>query len=691
MEWTCHDKKSNSYILRYYLPCEPVCDAEVTSRRAKDLLRYCRENKIEAVMLYVDLHPYWYYAPDNIEHSKYYVEVLKPLIAKLREANVSYQLNYQNLIGSWDGGADLDYINQWENYVDYLGKESTCCACCCGEKFREIGGTKLKMWAETKPDALWIDDDIRIHNHRTSIRDYWAGRISAERPDYGCFCDNHMKQFNDKYKMHVTRKELVDGMLDGNSDYRKKWFDFASEMAVDTVEWIEKTVHSVSPDTKIAVMTSTPDVHRTEGRDWNKFLRGLSGDKRPLIRPTLGPYPESGPFQFFTAYHRLEQLKTNIKSQFGSLEFDFCPEIENTRFTRWSKSLAGTAYQINLTSFLGCRGMTLSIYDLEGCILDEEPEFADMLNNLRPFANKMAQEDMWYMESMGIGIVTAPARLTESFEGKKLTQYSQFATGRMWEEALLKAGIPCRYITPEEVGGCKCVALDNYTANMLTDAELEIAFSKGVILNAGAAKILCDRGFGKYIGVEVGETANCISASEILNNVTRSDGSVVRIPSRIDGGKWNNLTLKGAEQITRLVTPYGTEFTGIACFKNSLGGTVYTFAHNTSFGDGFYSNYRIELLKEICKEVAGEEMITVNNRAYAMTAVKKDNNVYHVFVGNLWADPQHGYTIEMPFNVNEAVWIDMDGNEHSAKVNGNTVICDDVNLGIYDCFVCRIS
>ena len=690
MEWTCHDESKNSYILRYYLPCERVCSAEVTERRGEDLIRYCKENKIEAVMLYVDLHPYWYYAPDNIEHTEYYVEVLKPLIAKLRDEGVSYQLNYQNLIGSWDGGADLDYINQWESYVDYMGKKSTCCACCFGEKFREIGGRKLKMWAETKPDALWIDDDIRIHNHRTSIRDLWAGRISSERLDFGCFCDNHMKQFNEKYGMNVTRNELVEGILDGNSDYRKKWFDFSSEMATDTVEWIEKTVHSVSPDTRIAVMTSTPDVHRTEGRDWNKFLKGLSGEKRPLIRPTLGAYAESGPFQFFTAYNMLEQLKTNIKSQFGSLEFDFCPEIENTRFTRWSKSVAGTSYQINLTSFLGCKGMTLSIYDLEGCILDEEPEFADMLNNLRPFANKMAQEDMWHMESMGIGIVTTPSRLTESFEGKKLTQYPQFSMGRIWEDTLVKAGIPCKYITPEEVGKCKAIALDNYTVNILTDEELKIALSKGVILNAGAAKTLCERGFGKYIGVEVCETVDCISASEILNNVTRSDGSVVIIPSRIDGGKWNNLTLNGAEQITRLVTPYGTEFTGIARFKNSLGGLVYTFAHNTSFGDGFYSNYRIELLKEMCKEVAEDEMIKVNNSAYAMTAVKKDGNVYHVFVGNLWADLQHGYVIEMPFEVKEAVWIDMQGNEHIAKTDGNKVICD-ADLGIYDCFVCRIN
>ena len=56
----------------------------------------------------------------------------------------------------------------------------------------------------------------------------------------------------------------------------------------------------------------------------------------------------------------------------------------------------------------------------------------------------------------------------------------------------------------------------------------------------------------------------------------------------------------------------------------------------------------------------------------------------------LWADLQHGYIVEMPFEVKKVVWIDMQGNKHIEKNDGNKVECD-ADLGIYDCFVCKIS
>ena len=36
-----------------------------------------------------------------------------------------------------------------------------------------------------------------------------------------------------------------------------------------------------------------------------------------------------------------------------------------------------------------------------------------------------------------------------------------------------KAGIPCKYITPDKIIGCVGVALDAYTADLLYDEEIE--------------------------------------------------------------------------------------------------------------------------------------------------------------------------------------------------------------------------
>ena len=93
MSWELK-KDQSTYILRYYLPCEPVYPKEVTEQRAKELIEFCLQNRMDAVMLYVDLNPNWYYMPDSIEHTDYYVPIVAELGKTLREHGISYQLNY---------------------------------------------------------------------------------------------------------------------------------------------------------------------------------------------------------------------------------------------------------------------------------------------------------------------------------------------------------------------------------------------------------------------------------------------------------------------------------------------------------------------------------------------------------------------------------------------------------------------
>ena len=325
MEWEINDK--STYILRYYLPLDPTYDETIFNKRGDELIQYCLNNHITAVMLYVDLNPNWYYSPDSLEHTRYYATLLQPVIEKLRENAISYQLNYQNLVGAWDGGANLNDVNQWENWVDQDGKASSGCACCLGSRFRAVAGQKLKLWAATKPDVIWIDDDIRFHNHLTAIGDLWSGKSSSYRVDYGCFCDEHIKKFNETYHLSYSRAKIVEGILSGG-DGRKRWMNFSGSVADEFASWIEKTIHEISPNTRIAVMTSTVDSHSVEGRNWNSFLHSLSGEHKPLLRPTFGPYKEGDPRAFFISYLAVEQLKENIKSQYGR-NVDFCPEIEN--------------------------------------------------------------------------------------------------------------------------------------------------------------------------------------------------------------------------------------------------------------------------------------------------------------------------------------------------------------------------
>ena len=685
MVWEINDK--STYILRYYLPLDPTYDETIFNKRGDELIQYCLNNHITAVMLYVDLNPNWYYSPDSLEHTRYYATLLQPVIEKLRENAISYQLNYQNLVGAWDGGANLNDVNQWENWVDQDGKASSGCACCLGSRFRAVAGQKLKLWAATKPDVIWIDDDVRFHNHLTAIGDLWSGKSSSYRVDYGCFCDEHIKKFNETYHLSYSRAKIVEGILSGG-DGRKRWMNFSGSVADEFASWIEKTIHEISPNTRIAVMTSTVDSHSVEGRNWNSFLHSLSGEHKPLLRPTFGPYKEGDPRAFFISYLAVEQLKENIKSQYGR-NVDFCPEIENTRFTCWSKSIAATKYQLFLSAFLGCRCITLSIFDLEGCVLEEEPEFAKMLIEMKPVLDVLSQYDLWQWGSEGIGFITSPDRIKDS--EKSVSSINELAEGRIWEHMLIKAGIPCKYVVPDAITEVNSVALDAYTVNLLTDEDLKYLLSKGVLLDAAAAEILANRGFSEYLGVQVGEKMKCVANCEVLEQFSRTDGSKVRIPARIDGYKWNNLILNGADRISTLITPLGSEHVGFSKYVNKLGGKVYVYAANGSFGDGFYTTYRVKMLKNICNDMAGAKLVEVDNSSYSLVASKKDKSERVVMVTNMNADTMDDICIRVPEDVKEAVFITQNGDQRETVINGNVISCSNASLKLYEGIVCLMK
>lgn len=693
MDWNLKQNKS-TYILRYYLPCEPVFDKKVTEQRQFDLLKLCQNADIKAVMFYVDSNSYWYYMPDNIKHTEYLVNIINETAIMLRSHNISYQLNYQNLFGAWDGGADLRDVNGWENYVDEKGTQSMGCGCTIGKKFREIAGYKLRLWAKTKPDVIWIDDDFRMHNHRTGIYDFWNGKSNREYLDFGCFCPEHIKSFNKLYNTSYTREEIVKACLAGGEPHkmRKMWLDFVNESVSETARWISKTVHDVSPDTKIAQMTSMPDVHAVEGRNWSDFLSNLSNGKKPIIRAHFGPFSEENPRDFNTSYTTFEQLKTNVESQYKR-DVDYCPEVENTRFTVWSKSLAATRYQLMLSAFLGCRGITLSIYDLEGCIFDEEKEFENLLIGAKPFLNSLSKMNLYNWETEGVALLTSPDRIERFKADNDMNGFEQLSEGRMWDKYLTKMGVPCKYTTPENLNKCKVVAVDGYTAKYLTDDEILNLLSKGVLIDSGAAKVFQDRGLSEHIGVTVGEKVNCIAATEVIKGYIRKDGSMVRVPSRIIGNKWNRLIIhEEAKQVTSLITPYGDELNGIVSYKNTLGGNVYTYAANGNLGDGFFTNYRVKLFKEILSNLSQNTLFEVNNPSFAITVVKKIENSAAIFVANLSSDCFNNISITTYKDAKTAYYFDENGNKKELQcIEKGKIILSNINLNIFDTIVIIVN
>lgn len=673
MVWSLKKDKF-SYILRYYLPCLPQYDAAVTERRADELIAFCKRARVSTVMLYVDLNPYWYYMPDSEAHADYVAEQMEMLAPRLRKAGLSYQLNYQNLFGSVDGNHDHKALCGWEDcYTDEFGEPSFGVGCMLSERFRAVALSKLKRFSKTCPDAIWIDDDIRIHNHRTELHTVLAGKKGKEELDFGCFCPLHMAAFSKKIGREISREEVRSALLAKGEprELAEKWRAFQREVCADMNRAIERTIHSVSPDTRVALMTSVPDVHAVEGRDWGEFLTALSGEHAPLIRSHFGPYMESDPREFINAYLLADQLRTNAEAQYTRGEIEYCPEIENTRFTRYAKSVGATTYQLDLSAFLGCRGVTLSIFDLEGCVLSEEYEWEHMLASHRPFCDRVTRE-LDGMKKYGIGLLTSPDRYPRSEKKSESHRLSATVQKRPFEGALARLGIPVAFVTPEKIGDMNAMILERGGVMQLTDEELLSCLSKGLLLDGGAAEEIEKRGFGAYLGVHSGEPVMQVAASERFTEHTHADGSAVIIPSRIGPGAYRDITLTGASALSYLYNPSGDKHPGFTYFENSLGGRVAIYAAEGDFGDGFASIHRVAVLRELFARL-DPALPIATLPAYGLCAVRRDENRTAVFLGNLWPDTVKGMSVRFEKTPVCAYMILANGRKKALKIEGNEV------------------
>ncbi len=584
-KWELAQNKA-TYILRYFLPRPPYVSNEMTSKRLKELISFCKRTHIDAVQFYVNLKDNWYYMPDTAVHAIGWAKEMQEFIPYIREAGISYQINFQNLIGATTGGADHRKDLDWEYLVNHQGVENPGCACPLGVKFRAIMGTQLKVWAETKPDVIWIDDDFRLHNHG----------LGQNELDWYCYCPNHLGKFSSVYGKSLTREYLIE-KITKSVEVRNAWLDFLNDTMCETASWVCNQIHKISPFTRIALMTSMPDVHAVEGRNWKDFLKSISGDGyTPIIRPHFGPYTEVSPADFVNSYLMLDQTIASIASQIVE-RIDYCPEIENTRFTRWAKSAAATGFQLTLGQLAGCSGITLSLYDLEGSSLDEEPLYESLLRGKKDYLDSLAMLKLNDWKAEGAAMLTDPdsARKVQVIEPQNSSIGDLMGTGRTWDPVLLLMGVPARYVQVSKASDEDLILLDGLTAWLPDDNELDKILSKGVLLDCKAAEVLEKRGYRDMIGVSVGDMFHCQSSAEVFHGLILNDMEAKRMPLRIPGGNWSKLSPSpNAKVLTSIINPIGEMQPGTVLFENTLGGRVATYSgFGNLAGYDFFNHQRI--------------------------------------------------------------------------------------------------
>jgi hypothetical protein len=612
-------KDKPTYILRYYLPRPPIVDKFTAQRRLEELIEFCKRTKTDAVQFFVNLRSNWYYMPDTLENTLEWACEMKKTAEAIRAEGISYQLNLQDLLGHQSGGMDMRKDYQWEFLVNQRGEVNPGCACPIGPKFREIMRQQLEAWANTKPDAIWIDDDFRLHNHG----------LTDKGLDWYCYCTLHLQEFSKRMGRKFTREELLEAVLKPGepSIERLEWLDFLNETMNDTAGWISNTIHNISPETRVAQMTSNADNHSVEGRNWGDFLSNLAGSNhKPMTRPTFGPYAEIDPLEYFEAYLRYDQMRVNTFMQYKG-RVDFCPEIENSRYTRWAKSYAGTRFQLWLGQLLGCRGVTLALHDLEGSPLDEEPLYEEVLVHERPALDALASQVTGDFTARGVSLITDPL-MARKIQISDCCDINDFLKPEhTWDASFVQMGVPVGFHSSEDALKQEVTALDGRTAWIPDHIQMKQLLSKGVLLDSKAAEVLIKRGYGEYIGVSAVNFRNYQTGSELFHAFIIDGVADKRMPIRLSAGNWAELTIKhGAVEATTLVVPSGECFPGTVLFENSLGGRIATYAGCGSIDNEFFNHARVAWTHGLLNWLSRESFPLIVKARQRMLTLRRDSD-----------------------------------------------------------------
>ena len=184
--------KDFRYILRYYI--DPGYDEDA---RITELINFCNDSCIKEVMLFFN--------PEEVNNGHItpgeladFIPMAKKIKAALKENGIALSLNPWATTLHSPRGRKLKPGQDFRLMVGETGHDNGVTVCpLCKNWLKYI----CDLWAyavkELEPDAIWIEDDWRLHNH---------GRILGWG---GCFCDEHLRLFSERAGVEVTREEVI--------------------------------------------------------------------------------------------------------------------------------------------------------------------------------------------------------------------------------------------------------------------------------------------------------------------------------------------------------------------------------------------------------------------------------------------------------------------------------------------------
>lgn len=445
-----------------------------------DLISYCQSVPVDEIIIKCDTEEFSHGHP-----SLAWLQAYQPKLLKARDAlqalGVVYSLNPWVTIGHLDRGRDVrPHFPDMQTLVGHRGERTRAQACPLCPVWRSYVASLWQGYAETSPAVIWVEDDIRMFNHKPV--------------QYGCFCDLHLQRFAERVGEVVDRPSLVEAVFQAGTPHpwRREWLVMQREVMNETVAWLGDHVREVSPDTALGLMSSGPENHVLCGRDWSAFAGALGGGKRIYSRPPLGNYNEN---HLRGLYYTARQIRATR----ACLPQDTVEqaEVENWWFTQYSKSVAFTRLQMMTCYLFGADGVTMNLYDHVGTPLSEDTTMGPMLARDKRYFTAISERCQGKAPCGGVRILQHRDAAMHKVLPQEAGLGDLIDDGYGWDAFLEALG----FSTTWDEGSV--TAVTGQVLRCLDEQAILNLFKGGVLLDLTAVEVLHERGLGDLTGVAV--------------------------------------------------------------------------------------------------------------------------------------------------------------------------------------------
>lgn len=598
---------------------------------ARQLLALAREARLDEVMVF-------FYAEelndghDAPERVALWLDRTRPARRALRAAGVDVSLNPWHTMLHCDRGRRLKPGQDWRPMVSPEGIAASAVVCPLDPGWRAYYAGCLERYAREGFRIVWLDDDIRLHNHGIGE---WGG----------CFCPLHVAEFNRRTGAGATREEIVRACTAPGAPHpwRGAWLDMWQDTLLEMVAGWRAIVepHGV----RLGLMSSGIDTHSAEGRRWPAWWGALAGGHQPAHRPHFWGYSDMAGLSLPYCMAHLDQ---NRCVQPDDIESG--PEIECFPYGRWNKSFRQTGAQMALAHVLGSTGLNVSLHDFMGNRPDDEPDRNAFLAAWRPALDRLADLFPMSLRSAGVGILWSPDAARSLRTNGSGRWGSLIPKSLGWAGWLGAAGLAFSMRPPGAVA-----ALGGDQAWALAEEDLRTRLAAGLLLDGPAAAALAERGLGPLIGV--GRT-RWISQDEAVYSMEQclDPAFSFRVGGRISVNAkpfsrrlFQAELADGARAVSDLRTPLQDVVGhGAYIFENALGGRVACVPWDSNGGLEMGLHRAVQLRRLAAWLAAGPATGSVSGAPWLVPQFLAGGGLHRAAIWNAGPDAAEGFELEPP-------------------------------------------